>query len=54
MTTLQPPVAAEPRPAPPPVRRDRRSWTGWGWIGPVVAVVALGVLAPIAVSGPIM
>ncbi|MFJ1807118.1 MULTISPECIES: carbohydrate ABC transporter permease [unclassified Streptomyces] len=50
MTTLQPPVAAEPRPAPPPAKRDRRSWTGWGFIGPFVAVFALVFLAPIMYS----
>ncbi|MBC9728191.1 carbohydrate ABC transporter permease [Streptomyces sp. TRM68367] len=50
MTTLQPPVAAKARPAPPPARRDRRSWTGWGFIGPFVAVFALVFLAPIAYS----
>ncbi|MGX1310067.1 multiple sugar transport system permease protein [Streptomyces calvus] len=50
MTTLQPPAAAGPRPAPPPARRDRRSWTGWGFIGPFVAVFALVFLAPIAYS----
>ncbi|MFF0702370.1 carbohydrate ABC transporter permease [Streptomyces tendae] len=50
MTTLQPPAAAEPRPAPPSVRRDRRSWTGWGFLGPFVAVFALVFLAPIAYS----
>ncbi|MFG3003586.1 carbohydrate ABC transporter permease [Streptomyces calvus] len=50
MTTLQPPTAAGPRPAPPPARRDRRSWTGWGFIGPFVAVFALVFLAPIAYS----
>ncbi|CAM5391164.1 Multiple sugar transport system permease protein OS=Streptomyces griseomycini OX=66895 GN=FHS37_005352 PE=3 SV=1 [Streptomyces griseomycini] len=50
MTTLQPPAAAEPRPAPPPAGRDRRSWTGWGFIGPFVAVFALVFLAPIAYS----
>ncbi|MFF1546717.1 carbohydrate ABC transporter permease [Streptomyces sp. NPDC058291] len=50
MTTLQPPVAAEPRPAPPPAKRDRRSWTGWGFIGPFVVVFALVFLAPIAYS----
>ncbi|MDX3241310.1 MULTISPECIES: carbohydrate ABC transporter permease [Streptomyces] len=50
MTTLQPPVAAEPRPAPPPAKRDRRSWTGWGFIGPFVAVFALVFLAPIGYS----
>ncbi len=41
---------AEPRPAPPPVRRDRRSWTGWGFLGPFVAVFALVFLAPVAYS----
>ncbi|WP_340374109.1 sugar ABC transporter permease [Streptomyces sp. SS7] len=50
MTTLQPPAAAEPRQAPPPARRDRRSWAGWGFIGPFVAVFALVFLAPIAYS----
>ncbi|MFJ4331016.1 carbohydrate ABC transporter permease [Streptomyces sp. NPDC088935] len=50
MTTLQPPAAAEPRPALPPVRRDRRSWTGWGFLAPFVAVFALVFLAPIAYS----
>ncbi|MEU1046772.1 sugar ABC transporter permease [Streptomyces sp. NPDC005897] len=50
MTTLQPPAAAEPRSAPPPVRRDRRSWTGWGFLGPFVAVFALVFLAPLAYS----
>ncbi|OQR66054.1 sugar ABC transporter permease [Streptomyces maremycinicus] len=50
MTTLTPPVAAEPRPAPPPAKGDRRSWTGWGFIGPFVAVFALVFLAPIAYS----
>ncbi|MFE9173674.1 carbohydrate ABC transporter permease [Streptomyces kebangsaanensis] len=50
MTTLQPRAAAEPRPASPPARGDRRSWTGWGFIGPFVAVFALVFLAPIAYS----
>ncbi|WP_030378164.1 MULTISPECIES: carbohydrate ABC transporter permease [unclassified Streptomyces] len=50
MTTLQPPAATGPRPAPPPVRRDRRSWAGWGFLGPFVAVFALVFLAPIAYS----
>ncbi|MFM9443273.1 carbohydrate ABC transporter permease [Streptomyces acidiscabies] len=50
MKTLQPPAAAEPRPAPPPAKKDRRSWTGWGFIGPFVAVFALVFLAPIAYS----
>ncbi|MEW2295347.1 sugar ABC transporter permease [Streptomyces sp. NPDC006743] len=53
MTTLQPQVAPEPRPAPqapPATGRERRSWTGWGFIGPFVAVFALVFLAPIAYS----
>ncbi|MFD7184455.1 carbohydrate ABC transporter permease [Streptomyces sp. NPDC059904] len=50
MTTLQPPAAARPRPAGPPVRRARRSWTGWGFIGPFVLVFALVFLAPLAFS----
>ncbi|CAL9333247.1 Lactose transport system permease protein LacF [Streptomyces sp. enrichment culture] len=50
MTTLQPPAAAAPQPAPPPTRRDRRSWAGWGFIAPFVAVFALVFLAPIAYS----
>ncbi|MHC5903008.1 carbohydrate ABC transporter permease [Streptomyces sp. S6] len=49
MKTLQAP-AAEPRPAPPPAKKDRRSWTGWGFIGPFVAVFALVFLAPIGYS----
>ncbi|WP_329580072.1 carbohydrate ABC transporter permease [Streptomyces sp. NBC_01361] len=50
MTTLQPPAAARPRPAGPPVLRARRSWTGWGFIGPFVLVFALVFLAPLAYS----
>ncbi|MBT2415067.1 sugar ABC transporter permease [Streptomyces sp. ISL-12] len=50
MTTLHPPAASGPRPAPPKARRDRRSWTGWGFLGPFVAVFALVFLAPIAYS----
>ncbi|WP_328498461.1 sugar ABC transporter permease [Streptomyces sp. NBC_00414] len=50
MTTLQPPAGAKPRKAPPPAQGDRRSWTGWGFIGPFVAVFALVFLAPIAYS----
>ncbi len=50
MTTLQPPVAAKPRKARPPAQGDRRSWTGWGFIGPFVAVFALVFLAPIVYS----
>ncbi|MEV0318217.1 carbohydrate ABC transporter permease [Streptomyces sp. NPDC050658] len=52
MTTLQPPAVAPRRPARPPAaaRRRRRSWTGWGFIGPFVAVFALVFLAPLAYS----
>ncbi|MEU1471823.1 sugar ABC transporter permease [Streptomyces sp. NPDC005761] len=50
MTTLQPPAAAVAEPAGPPVRRTRRSWTGWGFIGPFVLVFALVFLAPLAYS----
>ncbi|MDX3229004.1 sugar ABC transporter permease [Streptomyces sp. ME19-01-6] len=49
MTTLQPPVAAG-RTARPSLKRDRRSWTGWGFVGPFVAVFALVFLAPIGYS----
>ncbi|GGS63257.1 sugar ABC transporter permease [Streptomyces griseoviridis] len=47
MTTLHPPAATRSRPVPPEARRDRRSWTGWGFLGPFVAVFALVFLAPI-------
>ncbi|MFE1025058.1 carbohydrate ABC transporter permease [Streptomyces sp. NPDC058818] len=50
MTTLQSPAATGPRPARPPVRRTRRSWTGWGFIGPFALVFALVFLAPLAYS----
>ncbi|MEJ1198530.1 MULTISPECIES: sugar ABC transporter permease [unclassified Streptomyces] len=50
MTTLQSPAAAGARPAGPPVRRTRRSWTGWGFIGPFALVFALVFLAPLAYS----
>ncbi|MGI5198540.1 carbohydrate ABC transporter permease [Streptomyces sp. CA-288835] len=50
MTTLDA-VAADRPPGPrPPAKRNRRSWTGWGFIGPFVAVFALVFLAPIAYS----
>ncbi|GAA5037494.1 MULTISPECIES: carbohydrate ABC transporter permease [Streptomyces] len=49
MTTLQPPAATRP-PTRPPARRDRRSWTGWGFIGPFAVVFAFVFLAPIAYS----
>ncbi|TGB09391.1 sugar ABC transporter permease [Streptomyces sp. MZ04] len=50
MTTLQPPVAARRRTGGPPARRTRRSWTGWGFIGPFVLVFALVFLAPLLYS----
>ncbi|MFC8125715.1 carbohydrate ABC transporter permease [Streptomyces sp. NPDC057302] len=50
MTTLQPPAAAGARPAGPPVRRARRSWTGWVFIGPFLLVFALVFLAPLLYS----
>ncbi|GAB2986427.1 sugar ABC transporter permease [Streptomyces pseudoechinosporeus] len=50
MTTLEPPVAAKRPPARPPAKGNRRSWKGWGFIGPFVAVFALVFLAPIAYS----
>ncbi|MER5252793.1 MULTISPECIES: sugar ABC transporter permease [unclassified Streptomyces] len=50
MTTLHLEGAAARRPAPPPSPRNRRSWTGWGFIGPFVAVFALVFLAPLAYS----
>ncbi|RNG26408.1 carbohydrate ABC transporter permease [Streptomyces botrytidirepellens] len=50
MTTLQPPAAVKRRPARPPAKRDRRSWTGWGFIGPFVVVFAFVFLAPIVYS----
>ncbi|MET9509822.1 sugar ABC transporter permease [Streptomyces flavidovirens] len=50
MTTLQPPATAERSPARPAAKRDRRSWTGWGFIGPFAAVFALVFLAPIGYS----
>ncbi|MEV2250293.1 sugar ABC transporter permease [Streptomyces sp. NPDC050147] len=50
MTTLHLPGAAERLPARPPAPRNRRSWTGWGFLGPFVAVFALVFLAPLAYS----
>ncbi|GGV41125.1 carbohydrate ABC transporter permease [Streptomyces longisporoflavus] len=43
-------AAAERRTSRPPSPRRRRSWTGWGFIGPFVAVFALVFLAPLAYS----
>ncbi len=50
MTTLQPPAAATRPPGRPSAKRDRRSWTGWGFIGPFAVVFAFVFLAPIAYS----
>ncbi|MEU6674983.1 sugar ABC transporter permease [Streptomyces sp. NPDC046853] len=50
MTTLHLQGAAERRTSRPPSPRRRRSWTGWGFIGPFVAVFALVFLAPLAYS----
>ncbi|MFF1697864.1 carbohydrate ABC transporter permease [Streptomyces sp. NPDC058257] len=50
MTTLHLQGAAERRASRPPASRSRRSWTGWGFIGPFVAVFALVFLAPLAYS----
>ncbi|MFE2060074.1 carbohydrate ABC transporter permease [Streptomyces sp. NPDC056465] len=50
MTTLETVAGADRRPDRPPARRDRRSWTGWGFIGPFVLVFAFVFLAPIVYS----
>ncbi|MFJ9245872.1 carbohydrate ABC transporter permease [Streptomyces sp. NPDC101776] len=50
MTTLQPPAAATRPPNRQSAKRDRRSWTGWGFIGPFAVVFAFVFLAPIAYS----
>ncbi|MGW0904875.1 carbohydrate ABC transporter permease [Streptomyces sp. NPDC002853] len=50
MTTLHLQRSAERRPARPPAPGNLRSWTGWGFIGPFVAVFALVFLAPLAYS----
>ncbi|MGW5860759.1 carbohydrate ABC transporter permease [Streptomyces sp. NPDC055239] len=50
MTTLHLRGAAERRTSRPPAPHNRRSWTGWGFIGPFVAVFALVFLAPLAYS----
>ncbi|MBC9712717.1 sugar ABC transporter permease [Streptomyces sp. TRM66268-LWL] len=50
MTTLQPSAAIGRSPAGPPVRRTRRSWKGWGFIGPFALVFAVVFLAPLAYS----
>lgn len=48
MTMTSQPVVA--RPDKPAVPRSPRSWTGWWFIGPFMAVFALVFLAPIAYS----
>lgn len=50
MTTPRPPKAVRRSPSPSPPRRSRRSWTGWGFIGPFAVVFALVFLAPIVYS----
>lgn len=50
MTTLETVAGADRRPDRPPARRDRRSWAGWGFIGPFVLVFAFVFLAPIVYS----
>ncbi|MFG2629771.1 carbohydrate ABC transporter permease [Streptomyces sp. NPDC048473] len=50
MTTLQPSAATGRRPAGPPAGRARRSWAGWGFIGPFVLVFTLVFLAPLGYS----
>ncbi|MFC4555479.1 carbohydrate ABC transporter permease [Georgenia faecalis] len=49
MTHSAPAAIREAAPAPPR-RRARRSWTGWGFLAPFMAVFALVFLAPIAYS----
>ncbi|MFE3247158.1 carbohydrate ABC transporter permease [Streptomyces sp. NPDC059209] len=50
MTTPRPPKAVRRSPSPSPPKRSRRSWTGWGFIGPFAVVFALVFLAPIVYS----
>ncbi|WP_435738599.1 sugar ABC transporter permease [Cellulosimicrobium sp. PMB13] len=55
MTTTSPPVVVSDvppvdGPSSRPARRRRRSWIGWGFVGPFMAVFALVFLAPIAYS----
>jgi multiple sugar transport system permease protein len=44
------PLPAAVRPASPPGRVRRRSWSGWQFIGPFMAVFTLVFVAPIAYS----
>ncbi|WP_402462236.1 carbohydrate ABC transporter permease [Isoptericola aurantiacus] len=48
--TTSPPVAAATAPTERPLRRRRRRWTGWQFIGPFMLVFALVFLAPIVYS----
>jgi len=41
---------AAPAGAAPKVRRRRRSWTGWGFVGPFLAAFAFAFVAPVAYS----
>lgn len=50
MTQTAVPAAAPPAAVALPRRRTRPSWTGWGFVGPFMAVFALVFLAPIAYS----
>ncbi|WP_424945117.1 carbohydrate ABC transporter permease [Cellulomonas shaoxiangyii] len=50
MTQTAVPAAAPPAALALPHRRTRVSWTGWGFVGPFMAVFALVFLAPIAYS----
>ncbi|MBO1337221.1 carbohydrate ABC transporter permease [Streptomyces sp. VRA16 Mangrove soil] len=50
MTTLQPSAATGRSPAGQAARKTRRSWKGWGFIGPFAIVFALVFLAPLAYS----
>ncbi|QHZ00284.1 Lactose transport system permease protein LacF [Streptomyces sp. S4.7] len=50
MTTPRPPKAVRRSPSPSPPGQSRRSWTGWGFIGPFAIVFALVFLAPIVYS----
>ncbi|MFD3610921.1 carbohydrate ABC transporter permease [Streptomyces atroolivaceus] len=50
MTTPATVAGAGRHPRRPSAKRDRRSWTGWGFIGPFVLVFAFVFLAPIAYS----
>ncbi|NED98203.1 sugar ABC transporter permease [Phytoactinopolyspora alkaliphila] len=50
MTTLSGPAVRSGPSVPAPRPRARRSWIGWGFMGPFMVVFALVFLAPIAYS----